>query len=190
MKRLQKIAIIMFLQNKSKKIIEKHSQGFTLIEVLFVIGIISILSAVILTNLHDARSFGRDAKRLIDMKEIQNALEFYYDTNGRYPSSDTDGCGGWDVGNQSYPFIRNGLVESMPNPTEDPVATGNCSGYRYYRYGAGSSGCPVSKGAFYVLGVTDMESSARPHSQSIGWSCPSRNWQNEMDWVTGRFEKQ
>ncbi|MDD2934998.1 MAG: type II secretion system protein [Candidatus Pacebacteria bacterium] len=168
----------------------KNNSGFTLIEILFVIGIISLLSSVILTNMHDARKMGRDAKRLIDMKEIQKALEFYYDENGRYPSSDVDGCGGWDVGNQDFPFISGGLVQSMPNPPEDAVGTGNCNGYRYYRYSAGSYGCPVSKGAYYVLGVTDMETSARPHPESVGWSCPSRNWQNEMDWVIGRFERQ
>lgn len=172
-------------KNKTKF---KNEKGFSLIEVLFVIGIISLLSSVILTNMNDARKMGRDGKRLIDMKEIQKALEFYYDENGEYPDSDGDGCGGWDVGNRNLSFMSGGLGQAMPNPPEDSVGADDCSGYRYYKYSAGFSGCDISKGDFYVLGVTDMESSNNPHPKSIGWSCPDRDWQEEMDWVVGGFE--
>ena len=34
-----------------------------------------------------------------------------------------------------------------------------------------------------------METSGNPHPNSPGWICPSRNWQDEFDWVTGAFEK-
>tara|TARA_B100000745_G_scaffold152730_1_gene99959 strand:- start:6920 stop:7420 length:501 start_codon:yes stop_codon:yes gene_type:complete len=164
------------------------NRGFTLIELLVVIAIIGMLSSVVLASLSSAREKGRDAKRLSDMRQVMTALELSYDDNGQYPVSDTDGCGGWDVGNQTLSFLGNLSAKSMTNPPEDRIASGNCSGYRYYRYAAGSYGCPASKGAFYVLGVTDMETSGRPHRSSPGWSCPGRNWQGEMDWVTGSFE--
>ena len=165
------------------------NKGFTLIELLVVIAIIGILSSVVLASLNSARKRARDTRRLSDMNQIQTALEYYYDNHGRYPQSDYDGCGGWDVGNQDFSLIKDGLGEVMPKLPVDSIATGNCSGYRYYRYSAGSYGCDSSRGAFYVLGVTDMESSNRPYPTSLGWSCPNRDWQNEFDWVTGKFEK-
>ncbi len=170
------------------KYINSGRSGFTLIELLVVIAIITILSTLVLASLNKARLKARDVKRLSDMRQVMNALEFYYDENGQYPTPDGDGCGGWDVGNKDYPFLNGKLPDFMDNPPRDSVGVGNCNGYRYYRYGAGSNGCDPLKGAYYVLGVTDMETSGNPHPLSTGWSCSSRNWQTEMDWVTGRFE--
>ncbi len=161
------------------------NKGFTLIELLLVIAIIGILSSVILVSLNSARKKARDARRLAEIKSVESALDVYFTVHGQYPMSDHDGCGNWDVGNQDCTFLGN-LGENAP---EDPTKTGNCAGYRYYRYPAGSYGCDLSKGAYYVLGITDLEASGKPASNSPGWSCPGRNWQNEMDWVTGKFEK-
>jgi len=163
-------------------------KGFTLIELLVVISIIGLLSSIVLASLNVARIKARDAVRLSDMKSIQLALELYYDSYGRYPSSDLDGCGGWDIGNQDFVLLNGKIDPFVGGKIRDATATGGCFGYRYYRYYAGYAGCPVSEGAFFVLGVVDMEGSDRPHPNSPGWSCSGRNWQNEFDWVTGGFE--
>lgn len=63
-----------------------NQKGFTLIELLVVIAIIGILSSVVLASLNSAREKARDAKRISDMKQIQIALELYYDINGIYPN--------------------------------------------------------------------------------------------------------
>lgn len=57
------------------------SRGFTLIELLVVIAIIGILSSVVLASLNGARRKGRDARRIADVKQLQLALELYYDSN-------------------------------------------------------------------------------------------------------------
>lgn len=62
-------------------------RGFTLIELLVVIAIIGILSSVVLASLNSARQKGRDARRIADVKQLQLALELYYDANGSYPAT-------------------------------------------------------------------------------------------------------
>lgn len=62
------------------------SSGFTLIELLVVIAIIGILASVVISSLDDARASARDTKRLLEVKQLQTALEVYANKNGgRYP---------------------------------------------------------------------------------------------------------
>lgn len=62
-------------------------KGFTLIELLVVIAIIGILSSVVLASLNSARQKSRDARRVSDIKQLQLALELYFDTAGTYPAA-------------------------------------------------------------------------------------------------------
>lgn len=68
--------------------------GFTLVELLVVISIISLLSSIVLTSVNSARAKARDARRIADFKQIQTALELFYDQAGRYPSA--NGAVTWD----------------------------------------------------------------------------------------------
>jgi len=61
--------------------------GFTLIELLVVIAIIGLLSSVVLASLRPARAKARDARRTLDIKQMQIVLELYYDDNKSYVSS-------------------------------------------------------------------------------------------------------
>lgn len=61
-------------------------KGFTLIELLVVIAIIAVLTSIAVVALGSARRKARDAKRVADVKAIQNALELYYQESNGYPS--------------------------------------------------------------------------------------------------------
>ncbi|MDO8743193.1 MAG: prepilin-type N-terminal cleavage/methylation domain-containing protein [Candidatus Azambacteria bacterium] len=65
----------------------KKEKGFTLLELLVVIGIIGLLSSIIVVNLTGARKKARDVKRVADIRTIQTALESYYGKNGQYPTA-------------------------------------------------------------------------------------------------------
>lgn len=64
----------------------KNRNGFTLIELLVVIAIIGLLSTLAIVALGAARAKSRDARRLADLKQIQTALEMYYNETGSYPT--------------------------------------------------------------------------------------------------------
>ena len=64
----------------------KTNRGFTLIELLVVIAIVGILSSLVLTNLTNARRKSRDARRVSDIRQVQNALALYAAANSnQYP---------------------------------------------------------------------------------------------------------
>ena len=64
-----------------------RQKGFTLIELLVVIAIIGVLASVVLASLNNARKKSRDARRIADVKQIQLALELFFDANQSYASS-------------------------------------------------------------------------------------------------------
>ena len=61
--------------------------GFTLIEILIVVAIIAILASVVLVGLGPTQRIGRDARRLADLRNVQTALELYYNRCGYYPGA-------------------------------------------------------------------------------------------------------
>lgn len=137
-------------------------RGFTLIELLVVIAIIGILSSVVLASLNSARQKARDSRRIADLKQIQTALELYYDTYRAYPSTSATAAnqaahtiGTWGgTGNGNPASFLDELVtrDYMPSVVQDPT---NASGAwpwqgptavaSYYFY--------MSNGQKYILGA-------------------------------------
>ncbi|MBI4224779.1 MAG: type II secretion system protein [Candidatus Sungbacteria bacterium] len=115
-------------------------QGFTLIELLVVISIISLLASVVLASLNSARVKARDARRASDIRELQKALELYFDSNNTYPSAGLwfGGQGNcWGTVTDNYiPGLAPAYISVLPlDPTPGYCTSGPARG-RTYLYGS------------------------------------------------------
>lgn len=73
-------------------------RGFTLIEIMVVVAIISILSLVILASINEARKGARDKVRISDLEQAKSALHIYAVNNKTYLVAGTGNAGngqGW-----------------------------------------------------------------------------------------------
>ena len=63
--------------------------GFSLLELLVVISIIAVLTAVLTANFMGMRERARDAQKIQDLTSLKNALRMYYNDNQYYPPDKT-----------------------------------------------------------------------------------------------------
>ena len=104
----------------NNKLTLTNTRAFTLIELLVVIAIIGILATLAIVSLSTARSSSRDAKRLADLKQLQTALEVYYNDYGSYPTLLSD------LSSSSLPIKYLETVPTSPTPADgDCTATSN-----------------------------------------------------------------
>lgn len=117
-------------------------RGFTIVEVMVVIVVISIVASVIFVGSQDSGRRSRDAERKTDLKTLQNAVELYRLKYGRYPQ----GCRGattainqsnWSGHSGTYAcasgneYIIGLAPEFIPALPVDPKLNGANSGYVY-----------------------------------------------------------
>jgi len=83
------------MQNIKNKfgLLRNNKSGFTLIEMLVVIAIIAILSGVVIVGVNGFQSRARDTRSIADIKNIQNYLELYFNSCGRYPGGPSCAAG-------------------------------------------------------------------------------------------------
>lgn len=118
------------------KKLKQNQKGFTLIELLVVIAIIGLLASVVLLALNSARQKSRDAKRVADVRQIQSAMELFYNDNNRYPTAtssaptSTDGSPAYSTYMATYP--------SNPQPSNDGTCTASVTTYTYAQTGSGT----------------------------------------------------
>lgn len=119
--------------------------GFTLIELLVVIAIIGVLASVVLASLNSARRKSRDARRIADIKQIQLALELFFDSNGGYP-------------------LTSGALApaNIPTVPTDPVGTAVVYPYGPYTNSTMGTACLAVSGCLYYHLGANLEEDTNP----------------------------
>lgn len=167
----------------------KSFSGFTIVELLIVIVVIGILAALVMNTFAGVQQRARDTQRVVDAKNMVTALKLYYGDNSQYPLTTAEpGVAAWEASTDTpgtflQELVSNGYMQKVP---VDPI-NDSTNLYKYYRYGPGEYGCDPDRGEYFVIEITDMESSGNPYKDSPGWVCPDRGWQPEADYVIGAF---
>ncbi len=110
----------------------KHN-GFTLIEILVVVGIIGMLSIMSITGFSQQQRRARDARRIADIGAVGLAIESYFGAHNSYPSDNSAGVDGKRIDQNLTVLATEGLINNLP---VDPKVTGQgteqfCSTYTY-----------------------------------------------------------
>ncbi|MCX6703776.1 MAG: prepilin-type N-terminal cleavage/methylation domain-containing protein [Candidatus Zambryskibacteria bacterium] len=164
----------MFQKNNLKK-------GFTIVELLVSIAIIGLLSAVTFSSFAQSQERARVSKRVTDIKNIQNALEFYYAVSKSYPTTSgfwRSECSAW--GGYAPSAVIPGLVPNyMSNMPSDPGMdkAANTSCYLY-----------ASDGVNYALldhDVADLRTSPFTYSTYPELVDPARDGGSNASIVDG-----
>lgn len=124
-----------------------NKQGFTLIELLVVIAIIGLLSTLSILALNQARARARDAKRISDVKQIQTAVELYYNDMGVYPSAVT---AGGSIASTYSTYLA--TVPTPPSPYDGSGCPTDQPNYTYATQGSAQGGT-ASYTIQYCLGA-------------------------------------
>ncbi len=147
----------------------QSKKGFTLVELLVVIAIIGILSSIAVVSVGNVRRLARDSKRLADIRQLQTALEMYFNENNAYPLAA-------GITNPATPITLGDAAN---------VALCNDAGYRGFNTIAGCgattmylskvSANPVPGGASYVYTPADADAgnNNRPTTYTVTFSLES-----------------
>ena len=126
---------------------KNKKSGFTLLEILLVVGIIAILAGIVIVAINPSKQLAtvRNTERKSDIKQISNALQQYYIDNAHYPTSTpatlTDIC---DTGSSPYPassvtcgslFNLSVLVPTYLTaiPKDPQATTTGATGYQFMK---------------------------------------------------------
>lgn len=163
------------------------TKGFTIIELIVVIVIIALLATISLVTYRGSQGRARDSTRQSSLTDIRSALESYRAENGTYPPSAV--AGSWEYSYTNAATFLSALKPYMGTVPVDPINDSTHTFY-YYRYAAGTNGwgttaCAASRGDYYVLGVTGLET-VSGSSISPGWNCedPTNPAITNANWTT------
>jgi prepilin-type N-terminal cleavage/methylation domain-containing protein len=102
----------------------KGQAGFTLIELIIVVTILGILTAILIPNFVRARSSSKLATCQLDLRNIAAGLELYYVENQSYPTT-----GGWDT-----TLIAGGYMRAVPRSPIDQASYGYATNAGQYSF--------------------------------------------------------
>ena len=146
---------------------QSNNKAFTLVELLVVIAVISLLASITLASLNSARAKARDAKKIADFHQLQQALGLYFDKYGKYPNETevTNGSDHWwgNFNSMAQQLVNEGFLSSVPIPP-------NANAYNYYNYGGTIiGGLIVTSLEAAPPSTTGYPGTCRPFNANTNW---------------------
>ena len=122
LKFLKIMAKIKSFFKKLAKRLKNNRKGFSLTELMIVMSIVSTTATLAGAQMDDILPMARDAQRKANIKQVQTALNIYYNDHEQYPISETN-----EPTVQGYQMIK-GVLESadetyVPEMPHDPLNT-------------------------------------------------------------------
>lgn len=145
--------------------LKNKQNGFTLLELLVVIGIIGLLASILVVNLTGARRRARDTKRIADIRSMQTAAEDYYGKNGKYPSAISDLVSGGQIANWPLDPLAAGGTTCIGN-------SDNCYWYASYTPGGALGPQSYHFGASLEDSGSPLVNQDRDCNSMSGSACP------------------
>lgn len=65
----------------------KRRRGFTLVELLVVMAVISLLSSVVLSSMQSAREKAREGRKIAELRSMISAIKLYAEARGSFPAN-------------------------------------------------------------------------------------------------------
>ena len=159
------------------KNMNKDKKAFTLIELLVVIAIIGLLSTLSIIALNSARAKARDAKRISDVKQMQVALEMFYNDTADYPIVASMAAGAPIYSDPAAPFLR--AIPTPPTPADGPACindvgtTYSATTYLYTKTGGDGDGTVPSYSISFCLGSDVGQGTSKVTGDSIRTMTPA-----------------
>jgi prepilin-type N-terminal cleavage/methylation domain-containing protein len=111
-------------------------KGFSLVELMVVMGIIGLLATVAVFSLNNSRMSSRDAKRLSDIQTLRSALEQNWLTNAAYPLADNPGKDLGKASDATLVLTSNGFEATPTGAVYLPLVPVGPKANEYYHYTA------------------------------------------------------
>ena len=126
----------------------KRAKGFTLLELLVVIGIIALLVSFATVSYNSAQVRTRDARRKADLNSMKDALEQYYAANSFvYPATCSTAStylkSAWPVDPGTYSYTQTCAAASYCICAQMEAGTGGNST---------TNACAWASGGYYCVG--------------------------------------
>lgn len=159
-----------------------QERGFTIVELLVTIVIISILASIGIIGYNAVQTRANDDTRAVDIESIADILEQYYRKNGDYPANDQ-----LNPSNE-YPVMTNynAAKALLPGLTDD-ILTGP-GNYRFYAPCINSGACPNTSADWYTYRLKSYYYLSRFSTQGSGsssWANVPASYGNNTGWGCG-----
>lgn len=118
------------------------NQGFTTIELILVILLVGVLSALVIFGYRGVEARNRNQDRAVAINAIQKQLEAYYQTNDHYPSRRDMNDAGWLK--TSLKSLDTALLKDPDGQTEQLAAQPKANQYAYQPTANNGSSCEAN----------------------------------------------